>query len=288
MVLCKAMEVTVQGYYAWRRRPLSRRAKRDQELKKKIVMFHCGSRMTYGSPRIQVELRATGERLSRKRIARLMREAGLWAKCKRKFRVCTKANSKRPVVPNVMGQEFEAQKLNQKWASDITYVLTREGWLYLAVVMDLYSRKVVGWAMGDRMTDDLAVRALMMALQRRIGSASRAARAELGLVFHSDRGSQYASSKFQTQLERYGITQSMSGKGNCYDNAVVESFFASLKAEEVRPQGRQGYISRGVAQRAIFSYIEGFYNRLRRHSALGYVSPVDFERMAEHTGGQVA
>lgn len=286
MLLCKVMKVTVQGFYAWRRRPVSRRAKRDQELRKQIVMFHCGSRMTYGSPRIHMELRAAGEWVSRKRVARLMREAGLRAKSKRKFRVTTRANSKRSVVPNVIGQAFGAERVNQKWASDITYVLTREGWLYLAVVMDLYSRKVVGWAMSDRMTDDLAVRALMMALQQRIGSAGRAARA--GLVFHSDRGSQYASSKFQEQLQKYRITQSMSGKGNCYDNAVVESFFASLKAEEVRPQGRQGYISRGVAQRAIFSYIEGFYNRVRRHSFLGYVSPVDFERMAEHTGGQVA
>lgn len=286
MLLCKVMGVTVQGFYAWRRRPVSRRAKRDEELRKKIVMFHCGSRMTYGSPRIQAELRAAGERVSRKRVARLMREAGLRARCKRKFLVTTRANSKRPVMANVMGGDFRALRPDTKWAGDITYVPTQEGWLYLAVVMDMYSRKVVGWAMGERITDDLTVSAMVMALKQRIGAAGKLS--GTGLVFHSDRGSQYASSKFQGQLQKYRITHSMSGKGNCYDNAVVESFFASLKAEEVKPQGRHGYISRGVAQRAIFSYIEGFYNRVRRHSALGYVSPVDFERMAEHTGGQVA
>lgn len=285
-VLCRVMEVTVQGFYAWRRRPPSRRAKRDQELSQKIVVFHCGSRMVYGAPRIQAALRAGGDSVSRKRVARLMQEAGLKAKCKRKYRITTRGNSKRPVAANLLGQEFGASSPNQKWASDITYIPTEEGWLYLAVVLDLYSRRVVGWSMGERMTDELTVNALVMALEQRIGQPGKTA--GRGLVFHTDRGSQYASGEIRRQLERYKITQSMSGKGNCYDNAVVESFFATLKVEEVKQQGRRGYISRHAAQTSLFSYIEGFYNRVRRHSALGYLSPLDFEESKQHNGSQVA
>jgi len=248
-------------------------------------MFHCGSRMTYGAPRIHRDLKAAGEKVSPKRVARLMKEQGLRGKCKRKFKVTTQQNPKRSVAQNLLQQNFQADTPNQKWVSDITYIITSEGWLYLAVVLDLFSRRVLGWAMSTRMTDDLTLKALQMALMR---SRNQSKASIQGLIFHSDKGSQYASNLFQQELQKHHITQSMSGKGNCFDNAAAESFFATLKTEEVKPMGKAGYATRQTAQTAIFSYIETFYNRTRRHSTLGYLSPLDFENQSQHNARQVA
>ena len=232
------------------------------------MMFHCGSRCTYGSPRIHKDLRAAGYNVGRKRVARLMRSEGLKGKTKRKFKVTTNSKHWRPRAENLVKQNFDAAGPNAPWASDITYILTAEGWLYLAVTLDLFSRKVVGWAFSSRLTDDLTVSALGMAKQQRTESE--------GLLHHSDQGSQYASYAFRAELNANNITQSMSDRGNCYDNAVVESFFATLKTEEV---DGASYQTRQQAKTSIFSYLEGFYNTRRRHSSLDYLSPDDFERV---------
>lgn len=269
----RVLQVSVSGFYEWRGRPESKRAKEDKVLLEQIKMFHCGSRATYGSPRIHKDLKKVGRHHGRKRVAKLMRRAGIRGICKGKFKTTTKSKHSRRVAENLLRQNFQADSVNQKWVSDITYVLTFEGWLYLAVVIDLYSRRVVGWAMGDRLTDDLTIQALRMAIHRRCMTQ----KAELSrLVFHSDRGSQYASNEFRAELKKHHITQSMSGKGNCFDNAVAESFFATLKTEEVVPNNHT-YLSREMAKTSIFSYMEGFYNRTRKHSTLGYLSPLDFE-----------
>jgi len=284
-LMCEVLEVSEGGYYHWRKRPKSNRAIKDEDLKHKVQVFHWASRATYGAPRIYKDLKATGEKVSRKRVARLMKQQNLRGKCKPRFKVTTKTNPKRTLAANLLEQNFRADAPNQKWVSDITYIVTKEGWLYLAVVLDLYSRKVVGWAMSSRMTDDLTLKALKMALQRRRTHIQ----ADLsGLIFHSDKGSQYASSAFRLELERNYITQSMSGKGNCFDNAVSESFFATLKTEEVKPRGRSGYNTRQEAVTAIFAYMESFYNRTRRHSTLGYLSPLDFENLNQHNARQAA
>jgi len=284
-LVCEVLGVSEGGYYHWRKRPKSSRAIRDEDLSCKIEVFHCGSRATYGAPRIHKDLKASGEKVSRKRVARLMKQQGLRGKCKRRFKVTTKSNPKRVAVQNLLQQNFRTDEPNQKWASDITYVPTREGWLYLAVVLDLFSRKVVGWAMNSRMTDDLTLKALKMALLRR-STHSKANYS--GLIFHSDKGSQYGSAAFKSVLDKHFITQSMSGKGNCFDNAVSESFFATLKTEEVKPRGRGGYHTRQQAMTALFDYIETFYNRTRRHSTLGFLSPLDFENLNQHNARQVA
>jgi putative transposase len=265
-LLARMLEVSVRGFYGWLNRPQSKRAKEDETLTEQIVMFHCGSRYTYGSVRIHKDLKAAGHRLGRKRVARLMKLRGLKGKAKRKFKTTTTSHHQRPRTENLVKQNFQRTEPNKLWASDITYIATQEGWLYLAIVLDLFSRKVIGWAFSDRLTDDLTLAALRMAKQQRS--------TRQGLIHHSDQGSQYASTSFQTTLTHYGITQSMSGKGNCYDNAVVESFFATLKTEEVNDAS---YETRQQAQTSIFSYIEGFYNPKRRHSTLNYLSPHDFE-----------
>jgi len=284
-LMCEVLEVSEGGYYHWRKRPKSNRAIRDEDLKHKVEVFHCTSRATYGAPRIHKDLKAAGEKVSRKRVARLMKQQGLRGRCKRRFKVTSKTNPKRALAANLLEQNFQADIPNQKWVSDITYLVTKEGWLYLAVVLDLYSRKVVGWAMSDRMTHDLTLKALKMALQRR---RSYGKTDFSGLIFHSDKGSQYASSAFRLELQKHHLSQGMSGKGNCFDNAVCESFFATLKTEEVKSMGKRGYDNRQAAQTAIFAYIETFYNRTRRHSTLGFLSPLDFENLNQHNARQVA
>ena len=266
--MAQVLAVSVSGFYDWLRRGQSKRAADDETLTEKIVMFHCGSRYTYGSPRIHKDLKAVGHNVGRKRVARLMRSAGIRGKTKRKFKTTTTSRHQRPKAANLVAQNFNVATPNILWASDITYLPTAEGWLYLAVTLDLFSRKVVGWAFSDRLTDDLTLSALEMATQQRPDLP--------GLLHHSDRGSQYASRAFRAELAANRITQSLSGKGNCYDNAVVESFFATLKTEEV--EGTP-YETRQQARTSIFSYLEGFYNPKRRHSSLGFLSPNDFERV---------
>lgn len=267
-LMAQVLAVSLSGFYSWLKRPQSQRAQDDEILTEKITMFHCGSRCTYGAPRIHKDLQAAGYRVGRKRVARLMRKAGLRGKTKRKFKVTTNSKHLRPRAENLVKQDFDVTEPNALWASDITYVSTAEGWLYLAVTLDLFSRKVVGWAFSSRLTDYLTLSALGMAKQQRF---------ELeGLLHHSDQGGQYASATFRAALNASNIRQSMSGKGNCYDNAVVESFFATLKTEEVEGAG---YETRQQAKTSIFSYLEGFYNIKRRHSSLGYLSPDDFEKV---------
>lgn len=258
----------MSGYYAWRKRQPSRRQQEDERLSKLIRCVHAESRQRYGSPRIHAELQAQGIRCGRKRVARLMRQAGLRGKCKGRRRVCTtESKHKLPVAENVLQQEFTAEQPNTKWVADITYIPTDEGWLYLAVVMDVFSRKVVGWAMDASMTSQLVERALDAALVTR--------QPPPGLLHHSDRGSQYASHDYQARLQAVQAQVSMSRSGNCYDNALMESFWATLKTELVE---EQPFASHAAARCDILLYIEGFYNLRRRHSALGYLSPVEFER----------
>ncbi len=266
--LCRVLEVSRSGYYAWRGRPKSERAKRDEALTETIKEVHAESRNTYGSPRVHVELRARGVGCSRKRVARLMRLSSLRARCKRKWRVTTNSRHTLPVAENVLERDFAVERPNEVWAADITYIPTLEGWLYLAVVLDLYSRRVVGWAMGEEIMTELPLRALRMAAAQRQPSP--------GLVHHSDRGSQYASHAYQAALEGIGAVPSMSRRGDCWDNAVVESFFATLKTEEV---DGKAYRTRDEARSSVFGYIEGFYNRRRRHSTLRFESPQRFEEL---------
>lgn len=268
VLMASVLAVSVSGFYAWLRRGQSQRAADDEKLTEKIVMFHCESRCTYGSPRIHKDLEAAGHKVGRKRVARLMRSAGIRGRTKRRFKTTTTSRHVRPRAANLVEQNFDVAKPNTLWASDITYLSTAEGWLYLAVTLDLFSRKVVGWAFSDRLTDGLTLAALAMATRQRPDPAT--------LTHHSDQGSQYASNAFRAKLDASSIRQSMSGKGNCYDNAVVESFFATLKTEEV--EGAH-YETRQHAKTSIFSYLEGFYNPRRRHSSLGFLSPDDFERV---------
>lgn len=267
-LMASVLAVSVSGFYAWLRRGKSKRAEEDERLTEKITMFHRRSRSTYGSPRIHRDLKAAGHKVGRKRVARLMRSADIRGRTKRRFKTTTISRHARPRAANLVEQNFDVATPNTLWASDITYVPTAEGWLYLAVTLDLFSRKVVGWAFSDRLTDDLTLSALKMATRQRPDPAT--------LMHHSDGGSQYASHAFRAELRANRITQSMSGKGNCYDNAVVESFFATLKTEEV--EGAH-YETRQQAKTSIFSYLEGFYNAKRRHSSLGFLSPDDFERV---------
>ena len=266
-VMCSVLGVSVSGYYAWRQRPLSRREEANQALVQRISRLHHGSHQTYGSPRIWAELRAEGEQCSRNRVARLMRLYHLGARRPRRYTVTTQSQHQYPVAPNVLGRDFSASAPNQKWVADITYVPTQEGWLYLATLMDLFSRKIIGWAMDKSLATDLTCQALRMAL------AGRQPRA--GLLHHSDRGSQYASQAYQSLLQARGIQVSMSRSGNCYDNAAMESLYGTIKTELIH---HQNYRTRQEAKSAIFAYIETFYNRRRRHSTLDYQSPDQFEQ----------
>ena len=266
-VACEVLDVSRSGYYAWKGRPQSPQSRRRAELAVKIQTVHTDNRGVYGSPRICKALSAQGERVSENTVARIMRGQGLRAKVKRKFvpRTTDSAHCQ-PVAPNVLDRQFDAQAPNRKWAGDITYIPTDEGWLYLAGVMDLHSRRIVGWSMAQHMQTDLVADALRMALARR--------QPPHGLLHHSDRGVQYASDDYQGLLGRHGIQVSMSGKGDCWDNAVMESFWATLKTELVH---HEQYATRDQARQSIFEYIEVFYNRKRLHSSVVYVSPEAFE-----------
>ncbi len=265
-VMCEVLSVSRSGYYAWLKNPESKRKQSNSKLREKIRTIHRDSGEAYGSPRVYQALKEQGETCSENRVARLMREDGLRAKTKRRFKATTNSEHNLPVAPNLLDRNFSPEAPNQVYAGDITYIWTAEGWLYLAVVIDLFSRSVVGWAMNKQMTRQLVMNALTMAVQRR--------RPPSGVVFHSDRGSQYASGDFQKLLTKHGMRCSMSRKGNCWDNAPIESFFGSLKQELVF---HQKYPTRFHARQSLFEYIERFYNRRRLHSTLGYKSPADYE-----------
>jgi putative transposase len=268
-LLCDTLEVSAAGYYAWRIRPTSVQEQRRDTLLVAIEAIHEQAKGRYGSPRVHAELRARGHGCCVNTVAQLMRQAGIRAKTARKFCHTTDSNHSRPVADNVLDRQFDPAAPNEVWVADITYIPTREGWLYLAVVEDLYSRMVVGWAMDRTMTSRLVVDALEMAVQRRLPDAA--------LVAHSDRGSQYASEHYQLLLGKHGVECSMSDVGQCWDNAPMESFFASLKKELTH---HEDYATRAEAKASLFEYIEVFYNRQRRHSTLGYVSPAEYERSA--------
>jgi transposase InsO family protein len=265
--MCRVLKLRRSGYYAWRKRKPSARQIRQQELLVKIQQVYQEHDGRYGSPRVCRALLIEGQHVSRNTVAKLMRQAKIRARTRRRFVPrTTDSTHQQPVANNVLDRDFTASAPNQKWLADITYVDTDEGWLFCAAVLDCYSRKVVGWAMSDAMPTDLVSDALKMALLHRQPSGD--------LLHHSDRGSQYASDEYQSLLARYGISVSMSHRGNCYDNAMMESFWATLKTELVH---QQRYRTRAQARQSIFEYIEVYYNRKRLHSSLGYVSPESFE-----------
>jgi transposase InsO family protein len=266
-LLCSLLEVSRSGYYAWSVRRPSQRAIADRELTEEIRNIHESSKQRYGSPRVHEELGANDTHVGRKRVARLMKENGLSARIKRRFVKTTDSKHDFPIAPNILQRDFTVAAPNEIWVGDITYLDTREGWLYLAVLIDLYSRRVVGWAMSERIDTALAMGALNMALARR--------KPRRGLTHHTDRGCQYASHEYRRLLRDVGAECSMSRKGDCWDNAVAESFFASLRKELTN---RVDFHSRDAARSIVFEYIEAFYNRVRRHSTINYQSPNDFER----------
>lgn len=269
--MCHVLAVSESGYYAWRKRAPSQRQRDNERLTEQICQAYEQGRQVYGSPRIHAELRAQGIVCGKHRVERLMRQAGLRAIQKRR-RVCTTdSQHSDPVAPNLLQRDFTAPAPNRKWLTDITAIWTAEGWLYLAVVLDVYSRPIVGWAMAAHREESLVEAALWMALGRRHPAEE--------LLHHSDRGSQYTSLAYQAVLAQFQIQVSMSGKGDCYDNAMMESFFSSLKTECVN---RQAYQSRAEAKGSIFEWIEVFYNRQRRHSSLAYQSPAAFEQQDSH------
>jgi len=265
-LMCRVLRVSSSGYYAWRIRPESQRAKTNRELAQVIRRVHAESKQVYGRPKVTAELKAEGYGCGQRKVGRLMRIAGLRGCPQRRFQVTTQSDPSHPVASNLLRQDFTAEAPNQRWAADITYISTHQGWLYLAVVMDLYSRRIIGWSMDRWISRHLVMDALSMALDQRQPKGD--------LIHHSDRGSQYTSDDFRDELEAHGIECSMSGRGNCYDNAVVESFFGLLKRERVN---RVRYRTREEARADIFEYIECFYNRKRRHGYLGNISPVAFE-----------
>ena len=268
-MLCRVLGVRRSGLYAFARRQESNRARENRLLLLHIRDAHVESRRTYGSPRVHAELVDRGFRVGRNRIARLMRLDGIQARHRRRFVQTTRVDPGLPTAPNLLNRQFSPARPNQAWAGDITYIRTLQGWLYLAVILDLHSRRVVGWATSARIDRELVLKALAMAVDRR-GPSS-------GLVHHTDRGCQYTSWDYQRTMKQLGIVCSMSRKGNCWDNAVVESFFATLKTELVY---RTTFASRDHGRSALFDYIETFYNPRRRHSAIGYFSPMEFERQA--------
>jgi len=266
--MCKVLKVSRSGYYAWRTRPVSKREMANRELAKKIEAVYNESDGTYGSPRIHSELNAQGVVCGKNRIARLMMLRSLCAKQHKRYRATTKRNRAHRAAPNLLKRNFTAGRPNQIWLSDITYIPTQEGWLYLAAVLDLYARRIVGWAMADRMTSDLTLDALRMALRQR--------QPQLALLHHSDQGSQYTDGQYQALLKEHGIQVSMNGAGTWYDNAPMESFFGTLKSERVH---HLVYRAHDEARTDLFQYIEGFYNPRRRHSSLDYLSPADYEKL---------
>jgi putative transposase len=268
-LMCQLLSVSRSGYYAWQRRPKSQREQDDRTLLEAIKRIHTASGGVYGAPRIHVELREEGYRCGRHRVARLMRQAGLCGCPKRRFKVTTQRDPSHAVADNLLQQDFSASRPNERWAADITYISTQQGWLFLAIVMDLYSRRIVGWSMDRWNSRHLAINALNMAVEQR--------QPEGVLLHHSDRGAQYTSDDFRDELAKHGIECSMSARGNCYDNAVVESFFGLLKRERVN---QTRYLTREEAEADIFDYIERFYNRKRRHGHLGNISPEAYEKLA--------
>jgi len=266
-MMCRVLKVSRSGYYAWRVRPESQRAQTDRQLTRIIRRLHVESKGVYGSRKLTADLQDEGYQYGRHKVARLMHLAGLKGCPKRRFRVTTIRDPSHPVAENLLEQDFRAAAPNQRWASDITYILTNQGYLYLAVVMDLFSRRIVGWSMSRWINRHLVMDALTMAIGSR--------RPEGVLIHHSDRGSQYTSDDFRNELKKHGIECSMSARGNCYDNAVVESFFGLLKREWVN---RARYRTRAEARADVFAYIECFYNRKRRHGYLGNISPAEFEK----------
>lgn len=264
--LCTALGVSASGFADWKRGGGRHKRLSDAQLLTLIRAVHGQSKGAYGSPRVWRELKHQGVPVSRERVARLMRDNAIRAKHKRRYKATTDSKHDLPVAPNLLDRQFTPERPDQVWTADITYIPTAEGWLYLAVVMDLYTRMIVGWSMGPRMTRDLVIDALRMAYFRR--------RPKRGLMHHSDRGSQYASQDYQALLEAYGMIVSMSRKANCWDNAPMESFFHSLKTELVM---HCDYKSRDQARASLFDYMEVFYNRQRRHSTINYVAPLAFE-----------
>jgi putative transposase len=265
--MCEVLEVSRSGYYAWCQRPPSLRSQENQTLSQQIEKIHQASRQTYGSPRIQLALKAQGFQVGRNRVIRQMHQLGIHARVRRQFVTTTDSDHELPIAENILNRNFTATEPDKAWVADISYIQTEQGWLYLAVILDLFSRRVVGWSMTDHMRTDLVLTALESALGQRIPS-------QTGLVFHSDRGSQYASHDYRAALNTAGITCSMSRRANCWDNAVAESFFGTLKTELVY---RQTFQTHRDARTAIAEWIEVFYNRQRIHSSIGFVSPVQFE-----------
>jgi transposase InsO family protein len=261
------MEVSRSGYYQFLKKTRNQTIDKDFALLSQVRQIHKENRGTLGSRRMAIHLQTAGHAVGRFRARSLMKKAGLEAKCPKRFKRTTDSRHKLPVAPNRVNQQFKVEQPDRIWCGDITYLWTLEGWLYLAVIIDLYSRKVVGWAMDRQIKTSLVLEALRMAYWRRKPAP--------GLIFHSDRGSQYAAGDYQRQLEKFHMIPSMSRKGDCYDNAVAESFFHTLKTEEV---GDQAYVTREVTRHAVIDYIEMFYNSRRLHSFLGYVSPSDFEK----------
>lgn len=267
-LMCDILQVSCSGYYAWRQRPRSTARQRWETLCTAVREVFESFRAIYGSPRIHRELLARGITCCVNTVAKIMQQLGLRSKVKRRFRPTTNSNHDYEVAPNTLDRQFDLAGPNQAWSSDITYVPTAEGWMYLAVVQDLFSRRIVGWSMADHMRTELVTKAMTMALAGRTGDPF------VQLIHHSDRGAQYASDDYQKLLADHSIAPSMSRKGNCWDNAVTESFFGSLKTELVH---HERYATRAEARQSLFEYIERFYNRQRRHSTLGYVSPVEYE-----------
>jgi len=266
--MCTLLNVSRSGYYAWRNRPECHRSRENRALQDKIRVLYKASHGIYGSSRVHRDLVDAGVRCGKNRVARIMRNAGIQSRTERKFKATTNSKHNLPVAPNLLEQNFTVEAPDCTWVGDITYIPTDEGWLYLAILLDLYNREVVGWAASSRMTRQLVIEALQMALGRRDPGH--------GLVHHTDRGSQYASYDYQDILKEHDIVCSMSRKGNCYDNAVAESFFGRLKSEWVN---HQRYLSRSEAIQSLFYYIEIFYNRKRRHSSINYVTPQEYENI---------
>jgi putative transposase len=266
-LLCRVLRVSRSGYYDWKDRPPSKRHRENAALTEKIREIHDKSRQIYGYPRVHAELRASGVRCSRKRVARLMRKAGLRGCRRGRKKRTTRRNKHATPAPDLVGRNFSATSLDRLWTADITYIHTQEGFVYLAFILDVYSRKVVGWSMANHLRTELVVDALEMALCRRKPGA--------GLIYHTDRGAQYTALSFGKRLEEAGIVPSMGRAGSALDNAISESFVASLKTELLH---RHRFLSREAAKTAVFDYTESFYNRVRRHSSLGYLSPADYEQ----------
>jgi len=268
-MMCRLLKASKAGYYAWRERPSSERSRSDERLLTKVKMIHRTSRETYGSPRVHAQLRREGTRVGKKRVARLMKAAGVVVRIRRRFRVTTTSQHEHPIAPNVLKRRFgiaQVGAVDRCWASDITYIDTLQGWLYLAVILDLRSRRVIGWSMSQSLEERIVLDALRMALAGRQPGR--------GVLFHSDRGSQYAGAACRRLLRDHGLRSSMSRKGDCWDNAVIESFNATIKTELIY---RMKWLTREQARAAIYEYIETWYNARRLHSTLGYVSPIEFE-----------